>query len=119
MRYAKFEVRVDAATLKDVTTNALEVRALDVDWADDRHAVAERGSLRGLFAFGPWLPYLRIRVTLRTTTEGCVLRLDKTDSGWVGGLFGVVAVDRRFERLAYEFEKAFRETGVLVAASDG
>jgi hypothetical protein len=115
----EFTLNGDPQRAKATTQQALEARKFSLAWSDDWTAIAERGSKVANALAGAFAQYFKVGVAIRSGTDGnSIVRLDKLNTGWMGGAVGAARTTKNLALLRDELAATFQSAGVLVGVNE-
>ena len=119
MAFTELTIRSQPEAAKAVAEQAMAAHHFRMTWQTPWDALAERGSKVGNFFGGAFAQYFAMRVSVRQAPQGAVLRIEKGNSGWMGGLVGAHRVKKEFERISTGVSQHLAASGVLVGQNSG
>jgi hypothetical protein len=115
----EFVLNGDPQRAKATAQQALEARKFSMSWSDDWTAVAERGNKVANALAGAFAQYFKVGVAVRSGVDGnSIVRLDKLNTGWMGGAIGAARTNKNLATLREELTATFQGAGVLVGVNE-
>jgi len=113
--YADITVRGSVENVQNLVQTAFSANGFTVQWAGPTKGKAEKGSKGANIMLGPLAQYYGVDFQIFPAQGAAVLRLEKSNTGLAGGLWGMSKVNKQFNDLADTMASWFQQQGVLQA----
>ena len=101
--------------VQNLVQTAFAANGFDVKWAGATKGKAEKGSKGANIMLGALAQYYGVDFEIFPAQNAAILRLEKSNTGLAGGLWGMSKVNKQFDELADTIAAWFSQQGVLQA----
>lgn len=117
--YADIAVKGAVENVQNLVQGAFAANGFRVQWAGSTKGKAEKGSKGANIALGALSQYYGIDFEIYPAEDAATLRLIKSNTGWVGGIWGASKVNKQFEQLSDMIAAWFHQQGILQGVRKG
>ncbi len=111
--FADIVVKGSVANVQNLVQTAFTANGFTVKWASATKGKAEKGSKGLNFALGALAQYYGVDFEIFPAQNAATLRLLKSNTGLMGGVAGMMAVNSKFKDLTETLTSWFQQQGVL------
>ena len=113
-KYSDIMVNTGPDNIQNLVRQAFEINGFRVNWEDNSHGKAEKGSKGANILLGALATHHQIGFEISNSAQGANLRLLKIGSGASGGLLGMRSANKQFDQLTDTLASWFKQQGILI-----
>jgi hypothetical protein len=119
MKSVEFLIHGDPGLARNAAAEILAQHGFTVTWASDWSAQAVKGSTAGNVLLGGFAQKFVVGLSVTSANDGqSIVRLDRGNSGWMGGAIGASRVKKNMTNLRDEFGNAMSARGMLAGVHE-